>query len=62
MQLPENLGQDASEKKQTTTSQDSFKKLWKAINEIKSIIGPAHATKTVDSDTNKVKRMRFALE
>ena len=55
-ELPENLGQDASEKKQTTTSQDSFKKLWKAINEIKSIIGPAHATKIVDSDINKVKK------
>ena len=37
-ELLENLGQDASEKKQTTTSQDSFKKLWKAINEIKSIL------------------------
>ena len=55
-ELLENLGQDASEKKQTTTSQDSFKKLWKPINEIKSIIGPAHATKTVDSDINKVKK------
>ena len=54
-ELPENLGQDASEKKQTT-SQDSFKKLWKAINEIKSIIGPAYGTKTVDSDINKVKK------
>ena len=55
-ELPENLSQDASEKKQTTTSQNSFKKLWKAINEIKSIISPAHATKTVDSDTEKVKK------
>ena len=26
-ELPENLSQDASEKKQTTTSQNSFKKL-----------------------------------
>ena len=55
-ELPENLSQDASEKKQTTTSQDSFKKLWKAINEIKSIISSAHATKTVDGDTEKVKK------
>ena len=55
-ELPENLTQDASEKKQTTTSQDSFKKLWKAINKIMSIISPAHATKTVDSDTKKVKK------
>ena len=53
-ELPENLGQE--KKKKTTTSQDSFKKLWKAINEIKSIIGPAHATKAVDSDSNKVKK------
>ena len=55
-ELLKNLSQDASEKKQTTTSQDSFKKLWKAINEIKSIISPAHATKAVDSDTEKVKK------
>ena len=55
-ELPENLSQDASEKKQTTTSQDSFKKLWKAINKIKSIISPAYATKIVDSDTEKVKK------
>ena len=30
-ELPENLGQDASEKKQTTTSQDSFKNYGKQL-------------------------------
>ena len=34
----------------------SFKRLWKAINKIKSVISPAHATRTVDSDIGKVKR------
>ena len=33
-ELLENLSQDRSEKKQTATSRDSFRKLWKTINDI----------------------------